>query len=150
MTSKMATSLYDMFTHKGTLEQRWENYGMCTSYDEETETLTVRVPEGWTDDMTAEEKAERKEQWCIDDGSTGVDYELLISGPGDERRTEKMQVRERTNDRFEFQTSVFFDPLRNVEPRTRVDLELTATVHLAKKKPKSLRSSRVISRRRRR
>lgn len=125
-----------MFTHKGTLEQRWENYGMRTSYDQDTETLTVTVPEGWTDDMTAEEKAERKEQWCIDDGSTGVDYELVISCPGNEQRVEKMQVRERTNDRFEFQTSVFFDPLRNVEPKTRVDLELTATVHLAKKKSK--------------
>ena len=129
--------MYDMFTHKGTLEQRWENYGMRTSYDQETETLTVTVPEGWTDDMTAKEKAERKEEWCIDDGSTGVDYKLFISGPGMGQRVEKMQVRERTNDRFEFQTSVFFDPLRNVDPKTRVDLELTATVTLARKKSKT-------------
>lgn len=135
----MPSSLYDTFTNKGTLEQRWSNYGMQSSYDAETETLTFTLPEGWTDDMTEEEKRERKEEWCIDDGSVGVDYELIISGPEErERRVEKMQLRERTNDRFEFQTSVFFEPLRGVDPKARVGLELVATVKLARRPSKRL------------
>ena len=132
----MPTSLYDTFTRDGTLEQRWANYGMRSSYDPETEILTVTPPEGWTDDMTDEEKEKRKKEWCIDDGSVGVKYELLVEGPGDVRRTEKIHIRERNNERFEFQTTVFFEPLRGVTPGEKISLELVATAKMARGDPK--------------
>ena len=37
------------------------------------------LPPGWEDELTADEKASRRERWCVDDGSVGVDYELHIS-----------------------------------------------------------------------
>jgi hypothetical protein len=103
-----SSSLYNNFTKDGTLEQRWANYGMSSSYDPESETLSVTVPEGWTNTLSEEEKAARKDDWCIDDASCAVDYSLVITSPQKERRVEKMQICERNNERYEFQTSVFF------------------------------------------
>jgi hypothetical protein len=131
-----SSSLYNNFTKDGTLEQRWANYGMSSSYDPESETLSVTVPEGWTNTLSEEEKAARKDDWCIDDASCAVDYSLVITSPQKERRVEKMQICERNNERYEFQTSVFFEPLVGVKPGARVGLELIATAKMAKGPPK--------------
>ena len=141
------SKLYDIFTYKGNLVQRWKNYGIDVDWDEATQTLNFKYPEvnirarcdlfldrflifvvhaqGWTSTMSEETRAETLRDWCIDEPTLDVKYQVKLDG-----QTYPVIVRERDNDRLEFTSNVI--PLKTVGDAT-VAFEFTAQVKGKKK-----------------
>lgn len=72
------SKLFDTFTYKSNLLQRWENYGLKPTWDGDAQTLSFVFPEGWTDTMSAETRARTLADWCIDEPTYNVKYTLQL------------------------------------------------------------------------
>jgi hypothetical protein len=116
-----------------------------STYDPETETLDLTLPVGWTDTMSQADRDTRAAEWCIDDPTYDVQYELQVATYSDAQATvamyettEKMQVSEREHGFLEFCTTNCFKPLANVHAGVTVCLVLRAVVSMAKGAPKKI------------
>jgi hypothetical protein len=126
--------LYKTFTYSGNLVQRWDNYGLPTSWDSENQTLTFQLPEGWEDTMTSEERKETLDNWCIDLPTFEVKYNCEIAGV-----SHPLRIIEREKDCLELSCELF--PLIEVNGNNTEKVEVCLTASLCGKTLKLIRGT---------
>ena len=113
------SKLFDTFTYKSNLMQRWKNYGLRPEWDADAQTLSFAFPEGWTDTMSDETRSRTLTDWCIDEPTYNVKYNLEIDG-----MLCNVRIKERDNDNLEFIANM--KTLVNVSEKDSVCLKFTA------------------------
>jgi hypothetical protein len=123
--------LYDAFTFKGELAEKWQSYGVSTTYDAETKSLELTLPEGWFDTMSAQDKMLRRSSWNLDDPTFNVDYDLVLKkGAEAASAIAKLHVVPREGDELEFRTSNAFEAIGGLVPGACVHMQFRAHVKL--------------------
>jgi hypothetical protein len=123
------SELYNTFTHNGHLAKSWEAYGVSTTFDPETRSLELHLPDGWSDVMTPEEKAKRSDDWNITDPTFNVEYDLVL-GIGPEAKVEMLHAIPKDDGDVEFRTSLNFVPIGGVVPGFGMAVEFRSHVKL--------------------
>jgi len=114
--------LYKTFTYSGNLMQRWKNYGLTPSFDEENQIINFQLPEGWEDTQTSEERDETLDKWCIDEATFEVKYACEIAGV-----LHPLRLTEGEQDSHEFSCNI--SPLLEIEEGTeKIDVCFTASL----------------------
>jgi hypothetical protein len=142
----MSKPVYDTFAAKGNhdcdVAKRWKAYGVDSSFEEETKTLAIKLPEGWVNTMTEEQHKATAAAWCIDDPMLDVVYEMHIGRGGEDCRIDKLLAIQLDHEgAIEFSTPTGicngvpqWHFVEDALPGTTLDIQLVAKVKVANKK----------------